>query len=71
MPDTPTATARDATADTAVLIGRLTGLVNMLPRDEFGERYALAVTAAYRRVEALLIAEMERVICGREEAPDG
>jgi hypothetical protein len=51
----------DSLGDQAELAGRLAGRVNALPRDEFGEEHALAVTAAYRRVEALIIEELRHL----------
>ena len=52
----------DADRETAAyVLGRLQGHVTRLPRDEFGPDYALALEAAYRKVEDLIVGEIERV----------
>ncbi len=52
---------RNSLEDQAELLGRLATRLNALPRDEWGEDYALAVTAAYRRAEAIVVEELLRV----------
>jgi hypothetical protein len=56
---------RDPLADQAELLGRLAARLNALPRDEFGENYSLAVSAAYRRAVAVVVEELRRV-CASE-----
>lgn len=57
---------RESAEAQARLCAHLLAVVMDWPRGEFGEDHGLAVSAAYDRVQRLLVSELERCACGGE-----